>query len=386
MPPGKEAAMRRTILAVLVVATVAASAYALDWSPGLDRKYTDRLLTMDDTAAAHAALARWCEEVGLDEKAERHWKETVLRDADHAEARAALGHVRRGEEWVKATESPGLALGDDAASGAEPADPAARKRQIALARRVRSLYLEQLNSIDPAAWRRGRDAILMLRDPAAAVPVHEILSSGNEKTRVLMCEVLGQLPGREAARRLVRILLKDPSRAVYDAAVAALEMRSDGHALQPLLNALDGSEEPLQRAAHALGELRVRPAVPKLITRLTTREPRVRTFKAPRSALGGGGAGAYFFSGKIHTYIADVEPVVAEGAVGWDPIVGAVPSGALIDIDNVVVTVRRTVYVPIRQPEVRKALRKITGRDFEFDQAAWHRWHRRQETAAGTNE
>ena len=265
-------------------------------------------------------------------------------------------------------------------------DPTAREGRIALARRVRSIYLDHLNAIDPAAWQKGRDAILLVRDAAAAAPVHEILSSGNEKTRVLMCEVLGQLPGREAARRLVRVLLKDPSRAVYDAAVAALERRSDAHALQPLLNALDGSEEPLQRAAHALGELRVRPAVPKLITRLTTREPRVRTFKAPRSALGGGGAGAYFFSGKIHTYIADVEPVVADGAVGWDPVVGAVPSGALIDIDNVVVTVRRTVYVPIRQPEVRKALRKITGRDFEFDEAAWRRWHRQAQADAGTNE
>ncbi|MFO8015379.1 MAG: HEAT repeat domain-containing protein [Phycisphaerae bacterium] len=375
--------MRRTALAVLLTAAVATSAQALDWSPQLDREYTDRLLTMDDTAAAHAALARWCAEVGLAEKAERHWKETLLRDRDHAEARAALGHVRRGEEWVKAAASPGVGVPE--ADEAEPADPTRRERQVELARRIRTIYVEQLGAIDPATWQKGRDAVLMLRDPAAAAPVHEILSSGNEKTRVLMCEVLGQLPGREAARRLVRVLLKDPSRAVYDAAVAALEMRSDEHALQPLLNALDGSEETLQRAAHALGELRTAPAVPKLITRLTTREPRVKTYKAPRSALGGG-AGAYFFSGKIHTYIADVEPVVAEGAVGWDPTVGAIPSGALIDVDHVVVTVRRTVFVSIRQPEVRKALEKITGRDFEFDQAAWRRWYRRQQAGAGTNE
>ncbi len=376
--------MFRTTLAVFVAAAVAAPAGALDWSPQLDREYTDRLLTMDDTAEAHAALARWCRDVGLEEKAERHWKETLLRDADHADARAALGHVRRGEEWVKAAESPGLVL----AGGGETAapDPTASERRIALARRIRSIYLDHLNAIDPAEWRKGRDAVLLVRDAAAAAPVHEILSSGNEKTRVLMCEVLGQLPGREAARRLVRVLLKDPSRAVYDAAVAALERRSDDYALQPLLNALDGSEEPLQRAAHALGVLRAEPAVAKLISRLTTREPRVKTFKAPRSAVRGGGAGAYFFSGKIHTYIADVEPVVANGAVGWNPTVGAIPSGAMIDVDNVVVTVRRTVFVTMRQPEVRKALEKITGRDFEFDQAAWRRWYRQSRAGAGTNE
>ena len=375
--------MIRTTLAVLLAAAVAASASALDYSPQLDREYTDRLLTMDDTAEAHAALARWCEGVGLAEKAERHWKEALFRDPDNAAARAALGHVRRGQEWVKAVESPGVpAAGMETA---EPADPTLAQRQGDLAAHIRSVYFEQLGAIDPAIWQKGADAMLLLRDPAAARPVHEILSSGNEKTRLLMCEVLGQLPGREAARRLVQVLLKDSSRAVYDAAVVALDMRSDDHAVQPLLNALDGSEETLQRSAHALGELRTEPAVPKLIARLATREPRVKTFKAPRSSVGGG-AGAYFFFGKIHTYIADVEPVVAEGAVGWDPTVGAVPSGAMIDVDNVVVTIRRTVFVFIRQPEVRQALRKITGQDFEFDEAAWRQWYRRQQVTGGANE
>jgi len=377
--------MIRTTLAALLLAAVAASAsaHALDDTVQRDREYTDRLLTMDDTAEAHAALARWCEGVGLEEKAERHWNEAVFRDPDHAAARAALGQVRRGAEWVKAVESPGISAAG--ADGAGAAAPTFAERQRTLARRIRSIYIEQLGALDAATWRKGADAMRLLRDPAAAGPVHEILSSGNERTRVLMCEVLGQLPGREAARRLVRVLLKDPSRAVYDAAVGALQMRSDTHAIQPLLNALDGSEETLQRSAHALGALRAEPAVAKLIARLATREPRVKTFKVPRASLGGG-AGAYFFSGTIRTYIADVDPVVAEGAVGWDPVIGAVPTGAMIEVDNPVVTVRRTVFVTVRQPEVRKALGTITGRDFEFDEAAWRQWYRQSRAGAGTNE
>jgi len=63
--------MTRAVLTALLAAAVATSAHALDYSPQLDREYTDRLLTMDDTAAAHVALARWCEGVGALERGPR---------------------------------------------------------------------------------------------------------------------------------------------------------------------------------------------------------------------------------------------------------------------------------------------------------------------------
>jgi len=365
--------MARAVLTVLLAAGVATSVHALDESVQLGHEYTNRLLAMDDTASAHARLARWCQRVGLEEKAERHWKEVVFRDPDHAPARAALGQVRRGGEWVKAAESPGVSAAG--AETTEPPEPTLAERRHKLTRRIRAIYTEQLGALDPATWREGADAMLMLRDPAAAEPLHRILATGREKTRQLMCEVLGQLPGREAARRLVRVLLTDPSPAVYEAALAAVEMRSDAHALQPLVNALDGSEEALHRAAHALGTLRAEPAVAKLIARLSTREPRVKTVNEIRSA-------PHFFFGTVVPYVADVDPVVGPGgAVAWDPVIGAIGSGVMAGGEDIVVTVRRTVYVPVRHPQVRNALRKITGRDFAFDEAAWRRWLREHHAA-----
>jgi len=371
--------MIRSILTVLLVVGVATAAHGLDDTAQLGHEYTKRLLAMDDTAEAHAALARWCEEVGLKEKAKRHWNEVVFRDPDHAAARAALGQVRRGEEWVKAAESAGISA--PGADDAEPSAPTFAERRLKLALRIRSIYTEYLGSLDPSTWRKGADAMLMIRDPAAAEPVHRVLSTGREKTRLLMCKVLGQLPGREAARRLARVLLTDSSEAVYEAAVSALEMRSDDHALQPLTNALGGSEEALRRAARALGALRAEPAVANLIARLNTQRPRVKTVREKRSP------GPHYFFGTVVPYIADVDPVIGPGgAVAWDPVISAVPWGASAGAEDVVVTVRRIVYVPVRHPEVREALVKITGRDFGFDESAWFRWHRRHQAAAGANE
>jgi len=363
--------MVRPILTVLVAAALAAAALAETDTSGRQREYTSRLLKMEDTAAGHAELARWCEQVGLDEKAERHWREVLFRDADHEAAHAALGHVRRGEEWVEAATSPGV----PAASDREPAEASREARRRALARTVQDAYVTYLNADDETTWQEGAQRMRMIRDAEAAEPVHRILSSGTERTRRLMCEVLGQLPGREAARRLVRVLLADTSRAVYDAAVEALAMRSDDHALAPLLNALDGSEEAVQRAAHALGELRERRAVPKLIARLTIRQVRTKKFKEKRSS------GPHFFFGKVATYIADVDPVVAPGVVAFDPVIGGLPvgAGASTPAEDQYETVRREVVVLVRLPEVRKALVTITGQDFEFDEAAWRGWLRRHE-------
>jgi len=368
--------MRCSLLAILFTLALAAAAYGLDYAPQLDREYTDRLIAMEESAPAHVALAEWCAKVGLDDKATRHWKEALHRDPHNADARAALGYVRRGDEWVEA----GDAVSVPAVGIQRYTPPAVDARRRDLEQRIQGVYTQYLSALDPATWQKGADEMLLVRDPLAAEPVHRILSNGNEKTRLLMCEVLGQLPGKEAAHRLVRVVLSDSSRAVYDAAVAAIEMRSDDHAVPSMLNGLNGSEETLQRAAHALGELRVWKAAPRLVGRLETREPRTKEFKEK------GSPGAYFFSGDIVTYIADVEPVVAPGAVAFNPIIGAIPSGAGVDVDNPVVTVRKTVIVTVRQPEVLEALKKITGRDFGYDEVAWRGWLRQREAGSDRNE
>ncbi len=375
--------MIRSLLPVALSLSLAGAAQAIDYSAQLQREYTDRLLTMDDTPAAHVKLATWCEGVGLQDKAKTHWQETLHRDADNKEARQALGYIRRNMKWVRAQDAPSLPPLAVGAGAAAPKDPTLEQRRRALSREIQDISITYLSSMGPGAWDEGVQKILTIRDPAAAEPIARILGSGSVEVRKLACETLGQIPGEDAARHLVKFVLADESVDVYKAGVAALEARTEERGLRQLLNALNGSEKVLKRSAYALGEMREWRAAPALISKLKTAEPRVRTYEAPRAGTISPGPSGYFFSGTITTYIADVEPVVAAGAVGWNPTVGAIPTGAMIAAHNPRVTIRRTVIEFVHQPVVREALKKITGQDFEFNSQAWRDWLRRRKSDHG---
>ena len=375
--------MARMFLSLAVVLAATAAARALDYSVQLEREYTDRLLTMDDTTAGHVKLAEWCDGVGLAKRATTHWQEALRRDADNKAARKALGFVWRNMQWIRAEEAPSLPAPGAGMMPAAPTDPTVDERRRRFSREIQDVSLQYLSSLGPGAWDEGVRKIHAIRDPAAAEPIARILGSGNVEMRKLACETLGQLPGEDAAKGLVKFVLSDESVEVYKAAVAALEARVGERGLQQLLNALNGSEKVLHRSAYALGEMREWRAVPALIGKLRTSEPRVRTYEAPRSGAIAPGPSAYFFSGSVVTYIADLEPVVGQGAVAWDPTIGAVPIGAMISAHNPRVTIRRTIIEFVYQPVVREALKKITGQDFEFNSEAWRDWLRRRESDSG---
>ena len=58
-------------------------------------------------AEAQFEFARWCAASGFPQDAERYYRECLAIDADHAEARRALGFVRYGTGWVPAKQLEG---------------------------------------------------------------------------------------------------------------------------------------------------------------------------------------------------------------------------------------------------------------------------------------
>lgn len=100
--------MRSAPLACLVVLVSATAVLAAEATPDTfkaEREYVNRLLALENTAAANADLARWCAANGLADRAAVHWTAVIRLDPNNAEARTALGQVQRGNTWVPAAEA-----------------------------------------------------------------------------------------------------------------------------------------------------------------------------------------------------------------------------------------------------------------------------------------
>jgi hypothetical protein len=77
---------------------------------------------------------------------------------------------------------------------------------------------------------------------------------------------------------------------------------------------------------------------------------RSTTLFSPRITLYNGQR-SYISISNVITYLADAEPVVAEAAVAWDPVIGSIPVGATLDVKATVSADRRYVQLDLR-PQV----------------------------------
>jgi hypothetical protein len=368
-----------------VTALVAAVATAATDDIQLLREYTNKVVAMQDTAAAHLELARWCEAHNLADRAKRHYEETLFRDPENKDARAALGYVKKSGSWVKVADSvpatsPGGTPGPTTVDGGpgpttvDSTPTGGADRAKSLRQDILDISRQYLIPSDPEKWAQGRARLLAIRDPLAAEPIVKILGPGSVEVRCLEAEALGQIPGDSAMQPLVALVISDESPAVVEAAVKALAARHDPRAAVSLIHVVQRSQKPtLQRAAYALGEMGAWEATGALINNLKAIEARsmLVTEVVPEPP--------HAFFGTMTAYVANVEPVVAPGVVAYRPIIGGVTSGNGMgalggSTGPTEQTVERMVPMWVEQPVILDALRKITGQDFGYNTATWRAW------------
>lgn len=369
-----EVPMRTSAAMLLVLGILAAPSPASDApsSGPLDHAqkvadYARKLIEMDDTAEAHVALAKWCADSGMSDRARVHWQEALYRDPDRAEAREAMGYVLRDGEWYRADVAP--------AKGSEPVESretSRLERRSKIAERVQEIHRTLLDPSAPERWKQGAVEILRIRDEVGAGPVARIVGSGALEHRVLACRALAGIPGDEATSYLLGFLLADPADEVHLAALKGLHTRLDERVINQLVYALSRGREPtMNRAAHALGRYGAWDAVSALIANLRTPHYRTvydREIRDPPP-----------MRGAVIPFVVGVRPIVGRHVVAMDPIIGYVTAGG-IRIPEYErpreVVVKKRVKEYHDQPVVREALVRITDQDFGYDQAAWRRWWR----------
>jgi hypothetical protein len=320
-----------------------------------------------DTADDQFNLAIWCEEHKLPKQRKAHLEKTIELDPDHAQAREKLGYTKYDGKWLTANEikeAKGLVrFNGRYVSPQEKEILEQKKRQNDEEKEWHAkvkMWKTWMTGNDQSKVRMGEERLRSIDDPnALEAVVGHLGKEKDEALRVLMCEILGSIPGEPATIELVKRCIIDVSVNVRYAATDKLADREDNQAVRTLIGVLKSEHNVvICRAAEALGTIGDASAVPALIDALVTKHKQVVTRQAGGSFVGNGTPA-----------IIDYEPVVAPGVVAFRPVIGYQAQGFGISAPS-----QEVVTVPVENPEVRDALAEITGEDFGYSQAAWRAW------------
>jgi len=352
---------------------------SIEEKPTILDEYERRRGAVEDTAAAHVALALWCEAHELSSGHRTHMREALKLDSDCAPARAALGYVLVEGKWITKRklekDSAKSNLADKAESPTPEADAATEEaRKIIAAIRsqwilqIRAIQSHKLDSGIARLIEDGRRKILEIGDPLAIEPMSRLLSTGSPASRRVLVEALSLFPQDEATANLAMLAIVDPDREIRRRVLLELKRRADPRVIPQFRRALlSDNDELIKRASTGLGIMKATAATPDLIDLLTARRRRLveldtriyfRDFQMP------------FF--KLTSFTCG--PMVT---MYYTPTMGVSPEGAgfyRVPVNRDYAVRNVTVY----RTEVLEALKAITGVNHGFDAKAWRRWFEEQ--------
>jgi len=255
-------------------------------------------------------------------------------------------------------------------------------------KKIRLIEIRHLRSNTPAEFQKGRRKILAVKDEAAIGPMVSVLYGPNARYRGLLIEALTALASADsetAQAYLQEIAVGDGSTPHRRRAVNALKAYSGDKPTGRLMAHLALDEVPIirARAATALATLQERKAVWLLVERLITEDVRM--------------VGGEVWSGTmqldIRTQMAGMPTFRQSTVTAAVPGMGIatatidLPEVNIVDIATTIAMAQHGDPIPRYQrvrtehPEVLAALKKLTGKDFGYNQAAWQKWLQSEEAA-----
>jgi hypothetical protein len=314
-----------------------------------ESEYQRLLPEMPDTAAGHEAMAKWCQERGLNGQKDFHWQHVLRHDPDHAEARRVLGYNRIGGRWIRAEDFM-QAQGYIRYKGAWrlPQQVATEQQQ------------EELD-VAEKAWRRdielwrnwlkgrrhgeGMQRLQAIDNPLAAAGLAQALADEEDvATRELFVDLLSRLATPLAIDALVDAAINDPDLEVRLRCVDRIRDSGANQAVGAWCAALQSRDNRMVgRAGVALGRLGNPAAVKPLIDALVTQH---ETIVKPS---------------------ANIQPSFGsnpDGTGGFNGLsVGGGPKKIRRDVQN---------------KSVLEALVALTGQNYRYSQSDWNNWYMQQ--------
>jgi hypothetical protein len=309
-------------------------------------EYARRARAAGDSVNEHLKLAAWCRTKNLRDEYRQQMARVLELDPNHEQARRALGFQNKNGQWMsrdEVMEGRGLVLYDGKYQTRQHVELLEQAKQGKL---VDADWKNQLKR-----WRRwltGRradrsaeahQAILAIRDPAAAPPLADmLLEEEDPAVQELLIGVAAQLDHPRAIDVLVQLSLTDPNPDTRHDCLQHLVQSGRPGLARPYIRALkDPDNDIVNRAADALEMIGDRDAIGPLIDALVTKH----------TVVTGGG------SPDQHSYTFTPSGGTAMNFGG---------GGA------------KAVTQSVENQAVLTALNKLSGANFSYDKDAWRNW------------
>lgn len=308
--------------------------------------------TFADTLADQWKLAEWCRDKNLKTQRTTHLLRVLDHDANHFQARLALGFTQVSGQWVMKEEwkkSKGYEVYRGRWRLSQEIELLEERRKSDQAQREWVGKLKKIRSAlasDRAA--PAAQQLLEIRDPYA-VPglLANLRREPLRNVKTLYIETLGKIESPAALNGLVLVSLNDADIEMFYACLDQIVPRKSPEVVETYVQALRSDNNMrINRAAVALAKFNDKSTISPLIAALITRH----------QVNAGGGTS----SDAVTTTFATPTNGGSGGGAGLSA--GASPP--------------KIVPVLAQNPEVLKALVAITeGTNFGYDQRAWSRWH-----------
>lgn len=338
--------------------------------------FETRLKRSPQTVEALWELVQWCSRQRLPEERKECLQRLVEIDPNHRAARKMLGHVQYQGEWMPRDEMmrrkgyvkyehryvtrQELALLEKS--------QADRDAERAWVQRIRR-YAGMLYSGDARQSQEARVALGKIDDPAAVYGLTTVFSNhADPVARQIMVDSLASIESPSIAAALTQQAMFDVDSAVRRYALTAIPKEYYAPAEQLFAYYLRNADNAIvRRAATALGEVGSEESFDDLINALVTQHattvnvpvktPTTFEIITPNTGVSvldapAPGPGSF---------------VAGNGLPYSGRMPQAIPTNG-VKIETVQVT------VDVRNAEVLAALKSLTGKDFGYNERAWHLW------------
>jgi len=316
-------------------------------------EYWKKRIASADTVADHLAMAQWCRENKLKREQKFHLQQVLEIDPDHADARRLLGYSRVDGTWMTRDEkmrSRGYVRDGNRWVLPQERDlREKRKNQKKIEREWHEKVKRYTKWMDGGKRASGREHLLDIKDPNATSALIYYFEKSQRQDKVeVLAQALANVGTPKAFEAIVNRTMSEANDDLCYFCLELLEEHKPPSAIPVYVEGLRSQDNGVvNRAARGLRFVGDSSVVRILINALVTQHK----FKVGNQSPG---AVSTSFGGAV-------------GSKGTGFVSGGGP---------------KIVAQNARNREVLAALRKITGKDFDYDMGAWTNWYESQKPPA----